>query len=264
MFPVVSDLPGNAGLTHGVFVALGLVVGFWVFYRKVHLNHAWDDRFIFMIVGITVGGAIGERLGSVVQIASDQGVDSIASAWLYGGRSILGGLAGAYVGALIGKRVSGYPFRTGDYFAPAIALGLAIGRIGCFLTEAPGRASSLPWAITVPSTSVPLLPQCPACVAGQPMHPSFVYEIVFLLVAYVLIERYGHLIAAPGETLVLFLAGYAVFRFGVEFTRSNPPAIAGLTSSQVFLLSVSPLFIWKVVRQARLGTYARLLNRDPN
>lgn len=264
MFPVISDLAGNAGVTHGVFVALGLAVGFWIFYRTVTQANAWDDRFIYMIVGIAVGGALGERLGSVVQIASSQGVDSITSAWLYGGRSILGGLAGAYVGALIGKRISGYSTPTGDYFAPAIAVGLAIGRIGCFLTEAPGRASTLPWAISVPPTSVPLLPQCPACVAGQSMHPSFIYEIVFLLIAYFALERYGERIEAPGERLVLFLAAYSVFRFGVEFTRSNPPAVAGLSSSQIFLLSVSPLFIWKVVRQARLGTYARLLNRRPN
>jgi hypothetical protein len=230
-----------------------------VFQREVKRANAWDDRFIFMITGIAVGGALGERLGSIVGTVATSGVSSVLDAWLYGGRSILGGLAGAYVGALLGKRASGYQGRTGDYFAPAIALGLAVGRIGCFLTEAPGRPTNLPWGIRVPEQSIAALPGCPGCTAGAAMHPSMLYEIVFLLISFVLIQRYKRLITAPGETFVLFLAAYALFRFGVEFTRANPPDIWGLTRSQVFIASLSPIFVFKIVRQARLGTYARLL-----
>lgn len=260
MFPVISDLPGNPAITHGLFVLLGLSVGYWVFHREVKKANAWDDRFIYMIVGIAVGGALGERIGSVAGAVASSGVDSVADAWINGGRSILGGLAGAYIGAILGKRASGYPGRTGDYFAPAIALGLAVGRIGCFLTEAPGRPTGATWGITTPPASLDLLPGCPGCAAGVPMHPSMLYEIVFLLVAYIVIQRYKGRITAPGETLVLFLAAYALFRFGVEFTRANPPDIWGLTRSQVFIASLSPIFIFKLVQQARRGTYSQLWN----
>ena len=66
-------------------------------------------------------------------------------------------------------------------------------------------------------------------------------------------------IDAPGETFVVFLAAYAVFRFGVEFTRANPPDILGLTRSQVFLLALSPLLAARVVSAWRRGVYDRVL-----
>jgi prolipoprotein diacylglyceryl transferase len=94
-------------------------------------------------------------------------------AWEFGARSILGGLTGAYVGVLVAKRLIGYRVRTGDLFAPAVA----VGWIGCLLTEAPGRPTALPWGIHA-------LASVPGCVAGVAMHPSFAYEIVFPLAAF--------------------------------------------------------------------------------
>jgi prolipoprotein diacylglyceryltransferase len=66
-------------------------------------------------------------------------------------------------------------------------------------------------------------------------------------------------ITGPGELFVLFLAAYAAFRFGVEFTRANPPDLWGLTRSQVFLLVLSPLLALRVWRAARRGVYERVL-----
>jgi prolipoprotein diacylglyceryltransferase len=94
------------------------------------------------------------------------------------------------------------------------------------------------------------------------MHPSMLYEIAFLLLAFVLIKRYGSRITAPGEVFVLFLTCYAVFRFFVEFTRANPVNSLGLTGSQVFLLVVSPLLVWRVVQGARRGVYRDLFHRS--
>lgn len=68
---------------------------------------------------------------------------TLLEAWMFGSRSVLGGLTGAYAGVLIAKRLIGYREKTGDLFAPAVALGMAVGRIGCFLTEAPGRPTEL-------------------------------------------------------------------------------------------------------------------------
>jgi len=63
---------------------------------------------------------------------------SLMEQWLYGNRSILGGLVGAWIGVHVAKKIVGYRVRTGDLFAPAVALGMAIGRVGCLLTELPG------------------------------------------------------------------------------------------------------------------------------
>ena len=75
------------------------------------------------------------RLGTWVQHVDLRENASLAEQWAYGNRSILGGLVGAWLGVHVAKRLCGYRLRTGDLFAPAVALGMAVGRIGCFLTE---------------------------------------------------------------------------------------------------------------------------------
>jgi len=251
--PTLITIAGLHIASHDFFVALAFVVGFAIFVHEARRRRMWDERLIPLIAGVIVGGAIGGRLAGVLDAATQDGVGAIAWAWTEGGRSILGGLTGAYIGGLIGKRVGGYPGKTGDLFAPAVAIGLAIGRIGCFLAEAPGRPTSLPWGIRVDPAAT--IPECPGCLAGVPMHPSFLYEIGFLLLAFAAMMRWRDKIEVPGEMFVLFLAAYAVFRFGVEFTRANPADLLGLTRSQVFLVVVSPLIARRLVISARRGSY---------
>jgi phosphatidylglycerol---prolipoprotein diacylglyceryl transferase len=262
MHQILFTVAGHPVYAHETFVALGFLVGLAVFVLECRRRHSWDDRLVPVIAGIVVGGAVGARLGGLVDAALQDGPTAVVWAWDEVGRSILGGLAGAYGGALIGKRVGGYPYRTGDLFAPAVALGLAVGRIGCFLSEAPGRPTSLSWAITVDPT-VPI-PDCAGCVAGVGMHPSFLYEIAFLLAAFAALVWARRRVHGPGELFVLFICGYAAFRFGVEFTRANAPVLWGLTGSQLFILATAPLLIARLVKSARLGTFRQLRTAPPS
>ena len=246
MYPVLFPWSDSPNFIHNVFVALGFLAGGLLFMRNVRRVGAWDDRFYAMFVGILIGGALGARLSALVDGVVSGGPRGLLLAWEYGGRSILGGLAGAYVGAQIGKRISGYPGHTGNYFAPAVALGLAIGRLGCFLTEPPGRATSLPWGIHSDPRAEYLLPYCPPCQQGLAMHPSFLYEIAFLVLCLWLMRKYRHIFSAPGSLFIAFLATYSVFRFFIEFTRGNTVNSWGLTGSQVFLLVVLPLILWRL------------------
>ncbi len=121
---------------------------------------------------------------------------------------------------MISKRVLGYDLSTGDYYAAAIPLALAIGRIGCFLAELPlGTPTSLPWGMTVSPEAAAAFPRCPGC--GGPMHPSMLYEIGFHAAAFALIWRRSPLLPIRGDTLKLYLLAYGLFRFGVEFVRGN-------------------------------------------
>lgn len=262
MHQVLFTVAGRPVYSHETFVALGFVVGLVVFVIECRRRRAWDDRLIPVIAGVVVGGAVGARLGGLADVALQLGPAALVWAWNEVGRSILGGLAGAYVGALVGKRVSGYPYRTGDLFAPAVALGLAVGRIGCLLSEAPGRPTSVPWAVTV-DPSVPI-PECPGCVAGVGMHPSFLYEIFFLVAAYFALRWARGRVHAPGELFVLFICAYATFRFGVEFTRANEPVAWGLTGSQLFILVTAPLLAARLARSARVGTFRQLRIAPPS
>lgn len=260
MRPVLFQLGVLEIPTHDFFVALGVLIAALVFLREARDRGQLHWETLVAVSGALVGGAIGMRLSGLVPHLDPSSNPSLIEAWEFGARSVLGGLAGAYVGVLIAKRLIGYRVRTGDLFAPAVALGMAVGRIGCLLTEAPGRPTSLPWGVHAPGT----VPSCPGCVAGQAMHPSFAYEIAFHLFAfgalYWLKPRLRH---ASGELFTIYVAAYGVFRFAVEFTRANETVWLGMTRPQWFLIPCLALIGWRVAHQYRSGVYAGVLARQP-
>jgi prolipoprotein diacylglyceryltransferase len=237
--------------THGFFVGLGVAVAAVVFWLECRRRAALREESLVAVTGALVGGAIGMRLSSIAET-----LDPYES-WMFGARSVLGGLLGAYAGVLIAKRIIGYRERTGDLFAPAVALGMAVGRIGCHLTEAPGRPTGLPWGVHAPAT----VQSCPGCVRGVAMHPSFLYEIAFQLVAFATLLWLRTRISAPGELFTLYVSAYAVFRFLVEFTRANETVWLDLTRPQWFLLPGLILVAVRLGLGYRRGHYDVLLRR---
>ncbi len=242
---------------HGLFVALGVLVAVIVFAYEARRRGAVNEQSLVAVAGALIGGAIGMRLSGWAHHLDFSANPSLAQAWQFGSRSILGGLVGAYAGVLIAKRIGGYRGKTGDLFAPAVALGMAIGRIGCFLTEAPGRPTSLPWGVHAPAST----PECPGCLTGQTMHPSFLYEIVFQLLAFAVLMYLRPRISRPGELFVIYIAAYAVFRFLVEFARANETVWLDLTRPQWFLLPSMALLAVRLWYGHRHGYY-RSLARD--
>jgi phosphatidylglycerol---prolipoprotein diacylglyceryl transferase len=251
--PVVIDLGGVAVGSHELFVALGVLVAAVVVVLESRRRGLWGDEMLAAVAGGLVGGALGMHASSWLRSPEAAVRTPLLEVWQYGAKSILGGLTGAYLGVVLAKRLMGYRRRTGDVFAPAVALGMAVGRVGCLLTEPPGRPTSLPWGVRLSAEQVAAIPECTACVPGRPLHPSFAYEIVFQLLAFaaLLWLRDRDRVREPGGLLTLYLAAYALFRFAVEFTRVNEVVFAGLTRGQLFLLVVGPLLVVRAVRLLR-------------
>jgi prolipoprotein diacylglyceryltransferase len=252
MVPTLGHVGPVPIATHDAFVALGVVLAAVIFVREVIRRRITDDRIWVVVAGALLGGAVLGRLGTWLQHVDLRRNASLLEQWLYGNRSILSGLVGAYLGALLAKRLTGYRAKTGDMFAPAVAAGMAVGRLGCLLTELPGTPASLPWAITLTPDQAATIP---GALAGVPMHPSFAYEIAFHAGAFAAMVWLRPRIDEPGELFRLYVAGYAVFRLLVEFVRGNEVVFAGLTRPQLFLLACLPLVAWHLVRQARRGAY---------
>jgi prolipoprotein diacylglyceryltransferase len=243
--------------SHPFFVGLGVLVAVAVFAAEVRRRHCWDDR-LYVVVALTLfGGAVGMRASGLVRHLDLSHDANLLDAWRYGAKSILGGLTGAYAGALAGKRIAGYAERTGDLFAPAVAIGMAVGRFGCLLTEAPGRPTALPWGVHAPAS----VAGCAGCVSGVAMHPSFAYEIAFHLLAFLALRRLRDVALPRGELLTLYLAAYGAFRFAVELTRANETVWLGLTRPQWFLVPTMTLMALHLRRQVRRGAYAALARR---
>ncbi len=240
---------------HGLFVALGVLAAMVVFVAEARRRGAVNEQSAVAVAGALIGGAIGMRLSGWARHLDLAANPSLAQAWQYGSRSILGGLLGAYLGVLIAKRIGGYRGKTGDLFAPAVALGMAIGRIGCHLTEAPGRPTELPWGVHAPAGT----PDCPGCLAGQAMHPSFVYEIAFQLAAFAVLLWLRNRIDRPGELFVIYVAAYALVRFFVEFVRANETVWLDLTRPQWFLLPSLAILGVRLWHGYRHGYYRHLV-----
>ncbi|MCD4536041.1 prolipoprotein diacylglyceryl transferase [Nocardioides sp. cx-169] len=255
MYETLGPVPA-----HELFVLLGVLAAGGVFALEARRRGHTDERLAYVILGAVVGGAVFMRLGTWMQHVDLRENASLAEQWLYGNRSILGGLVGAWLGVHIAKRAVGYRARTGDLFAPAVALGMAVGRIGCLLTEAPGTATAGGWGITLDAAAADRT----GAPAGVGLHPSFGYEIAFHLLAFGLLWLWlRHRALPPGESFVWYVASYGVFRFLVELVRGNEIAWAGLTRPQLFLMATVPLVLLRIVYQARRGAYRGALHPAP-
>lgn len=255
MLPTLFRIGAFEVGTHDVFVALGAMCAAFVYLREADRRRVLDERIVWIAIGSLVAGALGAKLSTVWRYVALAPEPSVAGALLYGGKSILGGLAGAYVGAIATKRIVGYPESTGDLFAPAVAVGMAVGRVGCFLTEQVGTPTSMPWGIRLDAASAARIPMCPTCAPGVPMHPSFLYEIAFHLAMVFVLVRIRPLVTVRGDLFKIYLLAYGVFRFLVEFVRGNPSVLLGLSFSQLFLVPTTLALALFFLRRLRTGAY---------
>jgi len=255
MRPVLFQIGTTVIWSHEIFVALGVAIALGASWRIARARGRADQELLVIIAGGLLGAAILARLGLAIRYLQQADDPSLLGFLRHGGRTVLGGLAGGYGGIVLTKRIIGYTRSTGDLFAPGVALGMAIGRIGCFLAERPGTVTSLPWAVRVPADAAPRIAQCPACLTGESMHPSFLYESAFLALVSWVLFRFVHRRTYPaawmveGDLFKLFLLVYAVFRFVVEFVRGNPVMSLGMSGSQLMVLPTSILLALYFVRR---------------
>lgn len=250
MLPTLFHVGGVGVSTHEFFIGIGVIAATGIYLAMARRRRMLSEQTLWVAIGALATGAVFAKISTAWKFAPE--ADSVADLWLHGGRSVLGGLAGAYLGAIVTKRIIGYRRSTGDLFAPAVAAGMAIGRVGCFLTEQIGTATSLPWGITLPADTASVVPACPACLTGEPMHPSFLYEIAFHALAFAVLWSFRDRMRGDGSSFKLYLVAYGVFRFAVEFVRGNPAMAAGLSGSQLFLLATLPLVVLGLWRSRRM------------
>ena len=242
MVPILFSLGSVPIPSHAVFVGLGTIVAIVLGWRRAREHEFAKPELLWIIAGGLFGGALASRYGMVFRYMYESPMPTLDGFAAYGGRTLLGGLAGAYAGVVLTKRVLGIQRRVGDALVPGLALGIAIGRVGCFLSEKPGTPTTVPWGVTLSAEDVRRIPGCADCVPGVSLHPSFLYESLFLAILALplfLITAWRRPLASwmvEGDLFKLFLLVYAVFRFGVEFVRGNPEMHLGLSGSQLFVI----------------------------
>jgi len=170
-----------------------------------------------------------------------------------------GDFYGGFIGALIAsaiffRRQSQLPFwRTADLCGPAIALGQAIGRIGCLMAgDDYGRPTDVPWAVTFTDPDAASIGGAPL---GIPLHPVQLYESIVCLILFAILVRLSRRKRFDGEVILAYTLLYAVARFILEFYRGDADrgfVFSGLLSTSQFIaiiLAPMAITLWFVRRQ---------------
>jgi phosphatidylglycerol---prolipoprotein diacylglyceryl transferase len=222
------NLLGISIKTFGVMFALGfLACGGLVARRLRELDRPVDWAYEIVFAAL-LGGVVGARGYYVIQNYSQVKHDLLGSIFSGSGLVWYGGAIGGAIGVLAWMRWrDALELRMFDMCATALALGYAIGRIGCQISGDGdyGIRSSLPWAMGYPHGTLPTPP-------GVTVQPTPIYETVAMcLVAYLLWQLRDRV--RPGVVFALYLVLSGLERFLVEFIRRNKEVLAGLTAPQV-------------------------------
>ena len=229
-FPHYFNFFGLRLHPHAVLEVIGYSAGFQFY---LFLRRRWPrpavalpfERNMWVIVGAVFGALAGSKvlawLESPHEYAAAWRAGAGAAAFL-GGKTIVGGLIGGWAGVELVKKRLGVTARTGDVYVFPLVVGMCIGRVGCFLTGLPdhtyGTQTALPWGVDFGD--------------GVPRHPTQLYEIVFLLgFGGVLLLRMRRPFV-DGEIFRLFMLGYLLWRFAVEFIKPRYTGYLGLSAIQ--------------------------------
>jgi phosphatidylglycerol:prolipoprotein diacylglycerol transferase len=206
------------------FVVCGIATG--QFLKEIGRPVDWAYEAIFAAL---IGGVVGARLWWIGENWSDARHDLLGSLFSGSGLVFYGGLVGGAVCVLLWAWRRGvFDLLTVDSAAVPLAVGYAIGRIGCQLAGDGdyGKPWNGPWAMTYPHGTVP---------TTIPVHPTPIYETLAMGLVALFLWRHRHS-WRPGILFAVWMVLSGVERFLVEFIRRNPAEFAGLTQPQLIAI----------------------------
>lgn len=223
--PVVFGIKLNI---HLILEYLAFFVGFryYVFLRKRSTDVISTNNRLSIIIGAVFGALFLSKVVAFLEnpiLHFDQNL-------LYNlnNKTIMGGLFGGLLGVELAKKIIGEKHSSGDLFTLPIILGIIIGRIGCFLS---GTKEFTYGTETTFFTGMNLGD-------GVLRHPIALYEVVFLIILFIIIRRLQKLNRAfkNGNLFKLFMVAYFTLRFCIEFLKPNSFYFLGLSSIQILCL----------------------------
>ena len=219
MYPVLFRIGTFEITSFGVLVAVGALVGIWVFQRELARRSLPESAVDAGIAGV-LGGLIGAKLLWTIEHVGDEPIANLLLS--RGGMSWFGGLIGGVVAGIWMLRRRGVPLMAGLAAAsPGLALGHGIGRIGCFLVgDDYGRPTDLAWGVAFPEGLPP---------TDVPVHPTQLYELALLLPVAWLLVRWRSRGVPDRVVFGRYLVMAGVIRFAIEFVRVNEPIAGPLT-----------------------------------
>jgi phosphatidylglycerol---prolipoprotein diacylglyceryl transferase len=243
MHPLLFTLGPFTVYAYGALLATAYLAGLRLAVVRARARGLDGGRILDLGIYVVVAAIAGAKLlllaiDAPTVVANPAELLSLARSGgvFYGGLILAVGVALWYL-----RRHQLPVWTTCDVFAPGIALGHAVGRVGCLMAGCCfGRPTSLPWGITFHD---PLAASLVGTPLGVALHPTQLYEVAAELIILGLLlatERRGR--PFPGRTIWAYLALYAVSRFALEFFRGDERGALGmLSTSQVISAALFPL-----------------------
>jgi phosphatidylglycerol:prolipoprotein diacylglycerol transferase len=246
---------------YGAMLFVGFLASAWLAVWRAK-QQGWDAAVIWDVsMLLLAAGIVGARLFFVVQyhdqFDSPAGVFNISK----GGLVYYGGVLGAVAAFIVYTRWKKLPaLALCDILAPSVALGLAFGRIGCFLNGCCyGDPSSLPWAVQFPQGSVPyeaLLSRGlieSGALHTPALHPTQLYSAINGLVLCILLSAFYPWRRRDGQVIALLLTVYPVTRFLIEILRADELPVAGtpftISQNMSIILFLAGLGFWFLLQR---------------
>ena len=220
--------------TFGICFALAFLASGALVARRLKELGRPPDWAYEVIFSAMVGGLVGSRIDYLIQNYDKVSDDLLGSLFSGSGLVWFGGMVGGALGVVLWARWRGFlEWRMFDTMAPGLALGYAIGRVGCQLSGDGdyGQATDLPWGMAYPEGTVS---------TTEEVHPTPVFETVAMgLVALGLWQlREGF---RPGVLFSLYLVLAGLERLLIELIRRNDSVLVGLTPAQLISLAMIAL-----------------------
>ncbi len=266
MRPILFEIPGWDIKVHsyGVMILLAcfsaLGMALWRARRE-----KIDTKVVYeLATWLFLGGVVGAR-GLYVALHPEMihSIGDIFRSW-QGGNVFYGCILGGLCGSLLYWCRRPYPLWTMiDIAAPAVAIGAAVGRIGCFLNGCcDGALCTLPWAVRFPSGSHAWMRQAnaglipPESPWSLPVHPTQLYAALAALAVLGVLLAYFPWRRRPGEAMALLMITYSITRWPIEALRADErPTFLGMNSAQMIsaVLVALGLAAWLCLRFASLS-----------
>ena len=254
--PVAFNLFGRPVMWYGVIISVGMILAvLCVLYRAKHNEGIkTDDVFDFAIWAIPLG-VIGARIYYVATKFEDYKAETpletfknCIAIW-EGGIAIYGAIIGGALGLYIATRIKKIKvLKAFDMAAPAVMIAQAIGRWGNFCNaEAHGGPTSLPWRMGIRNDEYPTTVY---------VHPTFLYESLWNVLGFVLINLFYKKKKYDGQILVMYLTWYGFGRMLIEGLRTDSLYVLGFRISQVigflcFFIGICILTAMEIVGRLR-------------
>jgi phosphatidylglycerol:prolipoprotein diacylglycerol transferase len=254
MHPILFEAGALTIYSYGVLLAAAYLLGLQFALMRARSRGLHSQRVMDLGIWIILSALVGAKLLLLIVdfdqfTANPRDLLSLARS----GGVFYGGLIAAVVVALLYLRRHHMPlWTTTDVFAPGIALGHIVGRLGCLLAGCCfGKPASVPWAVTFTDPAANAISGTPL---GVPLHPTQLYDAgaeALILIVLLLFERRGR--AFPGRTFWTYMLLYGVSRFVVELYRGDSRGLVfdTLSTSQFVSALLVPLSIVMLILLSR-------------